>query len=298
MTEVTKEKEYGLNRGNLKMIALFCMTIDHFSIAIFESLIRILPKGGIYHSICTLLDFFIRGIGRMAFPIFCFFIVEGFLHTKSLLKYALRLLLLALISEVPFDMVMSHKYYSTTYQNVFWTLLLGLIAVYAIDSAFKKFNTKAAYVIAGIAGVSACLCGGCFRTDYASVGVMTIIAIYLIGQEKIQFAVILNIFAQLVKLYYAKHTVGLTILYLISIALFSYVIIMSKRLINYNSQKAYVACAILSTLNPYELFALINVPIMGWYNGQKGKELKWLYYLYYPVHLAIAAGVCMLVGLY
>ena len=75
-------------------------------------------------------------------------------------------------------------------------------------------------------------------------------------------------------------------------------IIMSKRILDINVQKAYVACATLSSLNLYEMFTLVNVVLLGRYNGQKGKGGKWLFYLYYPLHLAIAAGVCMLVGLY
>lgn len=298
MNEVTKEKEYGLNRGNLKMIALFCMTLDHFSCAIFESWISRLTKGEALYYALVGTDFLTRGVGRIAFPIYCFFIVEGLLHTKSVTKYALRLLLLAFISEVPFDMVIVHKYYSTTNQNVFWTLLIGLIAIYAMDSAFKKFSEKPAYIVSAIAGISACLAAQCFRTDYGGVGVMTVIVIYLVGQNKIRFAMLINICAQLIKLLSTKSSVGLLVLNLVSVALFSLVIIMSTKIVNINSRKAYVACATLSTLNLYEMFAMFNVVILDKYNGEKGKGYKWLFYFYYPVHLAAAAGLCMLVGLY
>lgn len=298
MSDITENKEYGLNRGNLKMIALFCMTLDHFSVALLESWISRLTQGELLYYAIVGADFLIRGVGRIAFPIYCFFIAEGLLHTKSVTKYALRLLLLAIISEVPYDMVLSHKYITMNNQNVFWTLLAGLIAIYVMDSAFKKTSTRTAYIISTIASISACLAAQCFRTDYGSVGVMTIIVIYLIGQDKIRFAMIVNICAQLIKLFSSRNTIGLIVLNLVSIVLFSLVIITSAKIVNINSRKAYVACATLATLNLYEMFAMVNVAILGSYNGQKGKGYKWLFYLYYPVHLAAAAGLCMLVGLY
>ena len=71
-----------------------------------------------------------RMIGRVAFPIFCFLLIQGFLHTHDVKKYAARLFAFALISELPFDLAFKGKI-DFSYQNVFFTLFIGLMTMIA-----------------------------------------------------------------------------------------------------------------------------------------------------------------------
>ena len=140
MSDIVKQTEYGLNRGNLKMIALFCMTLDHFAVMIFDSWLMLLSKDSLEYTCVNTLEIAFRAIGRLAFPIFCYFIVEGLFYTRNIYKYCLRLLILAFISEIPFNMVLNHSFFTTRGQNVFWTLLIGLVVIYTVDGVLKKFE--------------------------------------------------------------------------------------------------------------------------------------------------------------
>ncbi|MCL2616434.1 MAG: conjugal transfer protein TraX [Defluviitaleaceae bacterium] len=116
----------------LKLIAIAAMFIDHFA-HVFEG---------------RLLDDLVpamRAAGRMAFPIFVYFIGEGFRRTGSVQWYLLRLGVFAIISEVPFDiMLYSHTYpeaftwFSLRHQNVLFTLFLGVLAADFYQNTFSK----------------------------------------------------------------------------------------------------------------------------------------------------------------
>jgi len=119
----------------LKWMAILTMTIDHIGAVLIEPMLY--NSSG--SSIATGIDWqFIytscRLVGRLAFPIYCFLIVEGYIHTRSVPKYASRLGLFALISEIPFDLAFSGQMFDWATQNVFFTLLLGLFAIWAYDT--------------------------------------------------------------------------------------------------------------------------------------------------------------------
>ena len=76
--------------------------------------------------------------GRLAFPIFAFMTVEGYFHTRNLKRYALRLLLFALLSEVPFDLMYGGTWFYPFHQNVIWTLLIGLAGIHLMEKTRKK----------------------------------------------------------------------------------------------------------------------------------------------------------------
>ncbi len=81
-------------------------------------------------------------VGRMTFPIFAFMISEGFIHTSNLKKYISRLLVFALISEIPFNLFYGGSWFYPYHQNVMFTLLFGLLAIMLIDKARKNKDAK------------------------------------------------------------------------------------------------------------------------------------------------------------
>ncbi|MDY5881433.1 MAG: TraX family protein [Oscillospiraceae bacterium] len=116
----------------------------------------------------------LRCVGRLAFPLFAFMAVEGYLHTRSLKKYLLRLLMLAVISEIPFDLLVSGSVFDPMHQNVIWTIILGLCCIRAFEniSAGRKMMLSAVVIIASLAAAIIA------RADYSSAGVLTLLAFY------------------------------------------------------------------------------------------------------------------------
>ena len=116
----------------------------------------------------------LRCVGRLAFPLFAFMAVEGYLHTRSLKKYLLRLLMLAVISEIPFDLLVSGSVFDPMHQNVIWTIILGLYCIRAFEniSAGRKMMLSAVVIIASLAAAIIA------RVDYSSAGVLTLLAFY------------------------------------------------------------------------------------------------------------------------
>ena len=147
MTQTAKAPvRCGLSGTALKYIACITMLIDHIGASCIEAGI-LLPAlaagaascGGIPASTLLAADRVLRYIGRLAFPIFCFLAVEGFLHTHDVKKYVRRLLRFGLLSEVPFDLAFFRTPFAPQHQNVYWTLALGVLAMAGLKR-FEKEN--------------------------------------------------------------------------------------------------------------------------------------------------------------
>lgn len=125
-----EDKPHGIfDSFTLKIIAIITMVIDHVGY------IFLTPGTDQY----TLF----RGIGRIAFPIFCFLIIEGFHYTRNHLNYLIRLCLFALISEIPFDLAFRGMLFDWSHQNVFITLALGLISIFCLE----EMNSRRRFII-------------------------------------------------------------------------------------------------------------------------------------------------------
>lgn len=138
----------GLSQETLKVIACMTMLLDHVG-AMFVR------------------GYTLRIIGRIAFPIFCFLMAEGAYYTKNPRKYALRLLIGALLSEIPFDLAFQRGL-TWRSQSVMVTLLLGFLDVEAIQNTQNNL-LKLLAVSAGFA------LGQLLQTDYGGYGVLLIV---------------------------------------------------------------------------------------------------------------------------
>lgn len=123
-------------------------------------------------------------VGRVAFPIFAFMSVEGYFHTHNFKKYAQRMLLFAVLSEIPFDLMYGGTWFYPVHQNVIWTLLMGLLGIHLMETVRKK-QKPWVYVLVSAGVVAA---GGILGTlcmvDYYGVGVLTVFIFYFFRGRK------------------------------------------------------------------------------------------------------------------
>lgn len=215
----------------LKIIACITMFIDHIGYVIFD--------GSSYFNY----------IGRIAFPIFAFQISQGYIHTKNVKKYLIRLLIFAIVSQLPFFLFYNVISSGFAFNTIF-TLFLGLICILLYD----KVNKVLGIISTIILGIIAEIC----HFDYGFYGVAIIMLFYIFKNNK---SLLISSFIIATILKYAYNT----LLY----APYGTETLL-KVLIYY---LPLCFCTILSSIFVY------------FYNGKKGRDLKYLLYLFYPLHL-------------
>ena len=198
-------------------------------------------------------------IGRIAYPIFAFMIVEGYFHTNDLKKYVRRLLLFAALSEIPFNLMTGGGVFNLLHQNVLWTFLIGIGLIHRIELAKRKRSVWfwLVTVVLSLLGLLAAMLG---MTDYMHFGVLTMLVFYLFrGRRWWHFI------GQLICLWYINIEMMGGLVYPI--------VLFGKEWIIHQQG-----------------FALLALLPIWLYRGKQGlynKTLKYTYYAFYPVHLLI-----------
>ena len=238
-----------MNTFTLKIIALITMLIDHIGSIFFPEML------------------FLRFIGRLAFPIYAFLLVQGYLHTTNtpkFKKYISRMALFAFISEISFDLCFYQKPIYLGYQNVYFTLLLGLLALYTYELLEKK-NKDGFYSILAFSVLAFLL-----KSDYNVIGIIFIFMFYFNEKWKQE--------KKNPKLQKRLFTLMFVILTLIEIVLNSYSLEFKALIISFTQYTwAYLGI-------------LLAMPLISKYNGQLGlktKTTQLIFYWFYPVHLTI-----------
>ena len=223
----------------LKLIAIIAMFLDHFALMFYDSsAIFGVPLFQLFGNNITLY-FILRKIGRLAFPLFCFLVAEGFYHTKNPKKYVLSLAAFALISEIPFNLMLSGKIFFIGKQNVYFTLLAGVLLLYILKNTKNRIFSFLLAVLMILAIPYA-------RFDYGLNGVLLIFVLYLFRNKRI------------------------------------YQIISSYPLLS----------------GGYAAWAAMFLTIF--YSGKRGfiksKVLKYMFYVFYPLHIAILVLIKYLIS--
>ncbi len=122
--------------------------------------------------------------GRVAFPIFAFMAVEGYFHTRSFKKYILRMLLFAVLSEIPFDLMYGGTWFYPVHQNVLWTFLLSLLGVWLMEQVRKKGKTWMYLLVCVLVVLAGLVLGTLCMGDYYGAGVLTVFVFYFLHGRK------------------------------------------------------------------------------------------------------------------
>ena len=241
-------RKIGVSALTLKWIAIATMAVDHTGVVCYKWL-------GWTDSYLAL-----RHIGRIAFPIFAFLLVEGFRHTRNRWKYFRNLLIFSVISEIPFDLAIEDWATRNDTQNIFWTLSIGLLVVMALDALWIRLERGPISRFLRLPLSLIPLAAGLFlaellRTDYAAWGVLLTVLTYAGEQAARRWSV--GQFAR---------NIGAVCGALLWMCLYDY-------------SHGWII----------ELYGAASaIPILL-YNGERGRYRlsKWFFYGFYPAHLLI-----------
>ena len=199
-------------------------------------------------------------IGRVCFPIYAFLLVEGYFHTSNLKKYVKRLLLFAVISEIPFNLAMASSVIYPFHQNVLWSFLIALGLIHCNEKA-KASEKLWIRIAVGIFTILSCyLLGLITMVDYYHAGILMVLTFYFFHHRNWWDYV-----GQLLCLGY----INLELL-----GGFGYEVVLFGE-------------TVFLTRQGLALLALIPIWL---YKGKQGYHSKWwkyFCYAFYPVHLLI-----------
>lgn len=195
-----------LTGNSLKIIAVLSMVVDHFCKIVLQWLLpnywwAMVDNGQMswerFQEIDNFIRFDLQSIGTIAFPLFCFLLAEGFQHTRSKKRYIGLMLAFALISEIPFDIGFFGAYsqmegtfpFYLKYQNVFFTLFLGLLTLACLEIFSCKSDLPVDRIKSAVLQVlSIALFSGIaeeIRCDYGMQGILFISAFYVCRNHRI-----------------------------------------------------------------------------------------------------------------
>ena len=239
-----------LTSGQLKMIAMGTMFIDHAAAAIIfgSGLNEMSP-------LVENIGIAMRLVGRMAFPLYAFLLVQGFLWTRNWSHYVMRMAVFALISEIPFNLMVAGEIWYSRAQNTIVTLLIGLICMKmleAVSEGKSGFGGKILGISLAVWTIAAAMfVAELLRTDYGALGVLLIVVLYTFRHRPSELVV-----------------------------------------------AGCPATALIYGFSMEVLLAWIAFFFISRYNGERGRKLGLVSYVFYPVHLLAVWGIGEWIGLW
>ena len=198
--------------------------------------------------------------GRLAYPIFAFMIAEGFTHTRDLRKYMLRMLLWAVISEIPFNLMYGSSIFYPYHQNVLWTFFVSLLLIVLIEKCRAKFKPVVWVPLSVVIAAAGYVAGYAAMLDYYGVGVLMVLTFYFFRTPNLK-----NRLLQLICMYILN--VRLLGGYFYTFSIFGH-------------EFEFVQ-------QGFALLALIPIWLYSGRQGFHNKAFQYFCYGFYPVHMLL-----------
>lgn len=198
-------------------------------------------------------------VGRLAYPIFAFLITEGYAHTRDFKAYCTRLLLFALITEIPFNLMMGSFFYPI-HQNVMFTFLLALLLLRGLDHLLQKCSSRLCQLILVVLfAILGYALGNITFVDYYGCGILTVFLFHFTRQKPWGWLV------QLVGMWYINW-------HLLS---------------GYSLAFSWMGREFLLPLQVFALLALLPIWLYNGKRGPGGKAFQYFTYAFYPAHILL-----------
>lgn len=239
---MTRKSELQISSAGLHVLAMSFMLCDHAWAMLFPA------------------AEWLTCVGRIAFPIFAFMAVEGFFHTHDLRRYLLRLLIWAVLTEIPFDLMYGGSIFYPYHQNVLWTFLLSLSIISLIEKCKTRFHTVPTVLISAGLAVLGFLIGYAAMVDYYGGGVLTVLTFYTFRKRT-----------------WTNRLLQFLCLYFLNVKLLGglyYEIEIFGRTIEIVQQG-------------FALLALIPIWLYRGKQGHHSKTFQYFCYAFYPVHMLL-----------
>lgn len=266
----------------LKLIAIFAMLIDHVAYIFGTDFTGLFfPDSPAAASNMVQI---MRIIGRLTFPIMAYFIAEGCRRTSSINKYMFRMLIFGVLAQIPYTLAFnaSNRLSSATAaigeaqgqfgthlvffgfepMNVLFTLAFGILAI-IIYEKLKRNILSYLLVIVIIVGAEL------LRLEYGAIGVIAVFVAYALPKKGLQLLGMGLVFS---------------FLYLSGGYLQNVTDIINAQIL-FTDTIAYI---FLRGIGLW-LGAMTALVLIAFYNGRRGKKAKYMFYVFYPVHLLILA---------
>lgn len=199
-------------------------------------------------------------LGRLAFPILAFMTAEGYSHTRNIYRYMLRMLIAALVSELPFNLMCAGSVFYPYHQNVLWTLLLGLVLLWLIDKTRERFKGAALVAVHALLVLLGFVLGYAAMLDYFGAGVLAVLVFRFFPCRGLK-----NFLCQLACMYVLN--ISLLGGYYYEINLFGHTFGLIQQ-----------GLAMLS---------LIPIWLYGGKRGSGGRPFQYFCYAFYPAHMLL-----------
>lgn len=206
-------------------------------------------------------------VGRLAFPIFAFMIVEGYFHTSNLKKYVIRILVFAVISEIPFNLAMGSRVFYPLHQNVMWTFLIAVGLIYLNERAKENGKLWKRIAVGVLSVLAGYIIGIVTMTDYYHAGILTVLAFYFFRHKKWWCYI-----GQAVCLWYIN----------------------VEMLGGYSYEVQLFGNTYFFMRQSLALLALVPIWLYRGEQGYYSKWLKYVYYGFYPLHLLVLGIIKLL----